>query len=165
MDADALMAGWYQFCYTQALPKPGFPAFSGMTELGQRLRVGKSCFPISRIACWPKKPSRVTNSFLRWGGFEQSVGRRSVRVLSVTEGDAEKRTRLKCSPCPMRMRTTAILNDCFLSTGHPAGCQSRRSNRVEPIAKPGEELRLMLDPQNDVESHAVAVRTQQDRPR
>lgn len=149
--------GLYQFCYTQGASKPGFRPFPGMTELGQ-VYESEKLFPIFENRLLPKNRPEY-ESFLRWGGFEASSTPDPFVVLSVTEGRRETDA-IEVFPCPMPDEDHCYLNRFFLH-----GIRWLPESSVDRVnqLQPGEELRLMLDPQNDADPHAVAVRTQQDR--
>lgn len=149
--------GLYQFCYTQGARKKGFRPFPGMENLDQ-VYESERLFPIFENRLLPKNRPEY-ESFLRWSGFDESATPDPVVVLGVTEGRRETDA-IEVFPCPVPKADHCYANRFFLHGIRwlPESCELR-INSLEP----GEILRLMPDPQNSADPHAVGVRTESDR--
>jgi hypothetical protein len=99
------------------------------------------------------------DEYLRWSGFDPSNPPDPIVVLGVTEG-LRATDAIEVFPCPAPDADCCYFNRFFL---HGIRWMPQESvNHISQLSQ-GEQLSLMLDLQNEVDPHAVALRTVDDR--
>lgn len=149
--------GTYRFFYTAGARKPGFQPFPGMKEL-DLVYESETLFPIFQNRLLSQGRPEY-ESFLRWSGFDAAAPPDPVVILGVTEGRKETDA-IEVFPCPVPDEEHCYFNRFFLH-----GVRWMPKHTLERVngLREGEELCLMLDPQNEADRDAVAVRTEEER--
>lgn len=141
----------YTFCYTQgAKTHPGFKPFSQMEDL-EKVYESEKLFPLFKNRLLARSRPEYED-YLRWGGFDPDHPPDPIAVLSVTEG-IRQTDAIEVFPCPQ-----PDSEGCYLSKFFLHGIQWA-PGAVEETAKlqPGQSLRIIPEPTNPVDKHAVGV--------
>ncbi len=148
--------GLYRFCYTHGAGKPGFRPFAGMGDL-QQVYESEALFPLfaNRLLS-ESRPEH--DAYLRWSGFDTDHRPEPIMVLGVTEG-LRQTDAVEVFPCPIPDAEGCYTNKFFLH-----GIRWLPDVTLERIGRleDGEQLKLMLDLQNEHDRQAVAVRTESE---
>lgn len=147
----------YRFCYTRGAKKPGFQPFRGMQHLAQ-IYESDELFPLFANRLLSESRPEY-EAYLRWSGFDPDLPPDPIVVLGVTEG-IRQTDAVEVFPCPVPDAEGCYLNKFFLHGIRwlPQSAVERASQLTE-----NEQLKLMLDLQNEHDPQAVAVRTEVDR--
>jgi len=150
-------AGLYRFRYINGAAKPGFRRFPGFSDL-YTVYESEDLFPLFANRLLAKARPEYAE-FLRWGGFADGVDAHPLSELGVTEG-LRQTDSVEVFPCPQPDAEGWFVNTFFLH-----GLQRLPAASLDRAValKPGESLKLMLDPQSDHNQHAIAVRTGDER--
>lgn len=147
----------YRFCYTEGARKAdGFRPFSGMANL-EEVYEADELFPLFKNRLLPASRPEY-EAFLLWGGFDPGSPPEPLAVLGVTEGIRQTDS-VELFPCPVPDNSGCYLNKFFL---HGLRWMPDSTHHRISKLKPEEPLLVMLDVQNQVDSNAVALRTQAD---
>ncbi|GIW95150.1 MAG: restriction endonuclease [Pirellulaceae bacterium] len=149
--------GLYRFWYTRGARKPGFCPFPQMEDLN-KVYESDELFPLFANRLLPQSRPEY-EAYLRWSGFDIHNPPDPIVVLGVTEG-IRQTDAVEVFPCPVPDAEGCYRNKFFLH-----GIQwlpDAAIKRIERL-KPDEQLKLMLDLQNDFDPNAVAVRTETER--
>lgn len=143
----------YRFCYTRGAWGGGFRPFEQMERLDQ-IYESESLFPVFANRLLPSSRPEY-EAYLRWSGFDPDNPPDPIVVLGVTEG-IRQTDAVEVFPCP-----APDLEGCYLNKFFLHGIRWMPAWAIERInrLRPGEQLRLMPDPQNPADPRAVAVRT------
>lgn len=145
----------YRFVYTHGAKKPGFRPFPQMERLEQ-VYESESLFPLFANRLLSESRPEYED-YLRWSDIDFEVGNPPdpILVLGVTEG-IRQTDAVEVFPCPV-----PDLDGCFFNKFFLHGVRWMPKSAVERIGKlvVGEQLKLLLDPQNDNDPNAVAIRT------
>jgi hypothetical protein len=146
--------GVYRFRYTRgAQIAENFSGFVGMNDLW-KVYESEALFPLFANRLLSKSRPEY-EAWLTWSGFDPAHPPEPLAILSVTEG-IRQTDHVEVFPCP-----TPDEDGCYLSRFFLHGLRWLPAAAVERAAllKPQEKLAIMLDPQNPVDPHAVALRT------
>lgn len=147
----------YRFYYTRGAENPDFTPLWGMDDLNQ-VYESTELFPVfdNRLL---KKSRAEYLDFLQWSGFAHETPPDPIAILAVSEGRRQT-DRIEVFPCP-----NPDVEGCFLNRFFLHGISWLDSKSVDRVNRlePDETLKLMPDPQNDHDPHAVAVRCVEDR--
>lgn len=148
--------GLYRFFYTQGARKPGFHPFPQMSDLDQ-VYESEMLFPLFANRLLSKSRPEYED-YLRWSGFDTKNPPDPIVVLGITEG-IRQTDAVEVFPCPMPSEDGCYTTKFFLH-----GIRWLDAGAIERIGRlqVGEPLKLMLDLQNEYDSLAVAVRTQEE---
>jgi hypothetical protein len=147
----------YRFWYTQGARKPGFQPFTQMEDLNT-VYESDELFPLFANRLLSRSRPEY-EAYLRWGGFDIGPPPDPIVVLGVTEG-IRQTDAVEVFPCPVPDAEGCYRNKFFL---HGLGwLPATALERIQRLQH-DEPLKLMADLQNDVDPHAVAVRTAADR--
>lgn len=147
----------YRFYYTRGARNPDFQPLWGMENLEQIFE-STELFPVFKNRLLSESRSEYED-FLRWSGFDRELPPDPVAILAVSEGRRETDA-IEVFPCPQPDGDRCFCNRFFL---HGIRWLSPLAiGRVNQL-QPGETLKLMPDPQNDYDPHAVGVRCVEDR--
>lgn len=147
----------FRFWYTQGARKPGFRPFVQMEALDQ-IYESVDLFPVFGNRLLSKSRPEY-EAFMRWSGFDSQNPPDPIVVLGVTEGRRETDA-IEVFPCPTPDAEGEYVNRFFLH-----GVRRLPVDVVDRVGRliAGECLKVSLDPQNEFDPHAVAVRTNTDR--
>jgi hypothetical protein len=149
--------GLYRFYYTAGARKPGFRPFAQMSDL-QQVYESEELFPVFANRLLSKSRPEYED-YLRWGGFDATNPPAPIVILGVTEG-IRQTDAIEVFPCPQPDSEGCYFNRFFL---HGLRWVSAAAHDRIARLQSGDCLKLMLDPQNDHDPDAVAVRTEDDR--
>lgn len=149
--------GTYRFFYTQGAKKPGFRPFDHMDAFDQ-VYESDELFPVfaNRLLSTSRPEYE---EFLKWGGFDQNHHPDPIVILGLTEGRRQTDA-IEVFPCPKPDDYGNYFNKFFLHGIRWLGDQA--AQRIARLRN-DEALKVMFDVQNDHDSNAVAVRTEDDR--
>lgn len=152
--------GLYRFRYTRGAElAEGFAGFIGMNDL-RTVYESEQLFPLFANRLLSKSRPEY-EAWLTWSGFDAANPPEPLAILGVTEG-IRQTDLVEVFPCP-----TPDDNECYLTRFFLHGLRWLPQASIERIGRllPGEQLALMPDIQNPYDSHAVALRTIDDRDR
>lgn len=146
--------GLYRFWYTHGARKPRFLPFAQMEQLEQ-VYESEELFPIFANRLLSESRPEY-ESYMRWSGFDFDIPPDPILILGVTEG-IRQTDAVEVFPCPVPNGEGCYFNRFFLH-----GIQWLPEAALTRIGKleKSQPLKLMLDLQNAVDPHAVAVRTE-----
>jgi hypothetical protein len=149
--------GLFRFWYTEGARKPGFRPFAQMERLNQ-VYESEELFPLFANRLLSKSRPEY-EAYLRWSGFDSDHAPDPILILGVTEG-IRQTDAVEVFPCPVR-----DVDGCYFTKFFLHGIRWMPDATIERIGRleENERLKMMLDFQNDVDSQAVAVRTETDR--
>lgn len=145
-------AGTYRFLYTKgARLLHGFRPFPQMPEWDQVYET-KELFPLfaNRLL---SRSRQEYESYLRWSGFDAVATPDPIAILGVTEG-LRQTDRVEVFPFPVPDVNGDYENKFFLHGLRWISPES--SERLKQLV-PGEILRMIAEPQNLSDPHAVAL--------
>ena len=146
--------GVYRFIYTKgAKSLEGFRPFHGMDDL-TRIYESDDLFPVFMNRLLPESRPEY-EAYLRWSGFDADNPPDPISILGVTEGIRQTDS-IELFPCPVPDLDGCYINKFFLHglRWMPEAAKVRIMKLEE-----GEPLYLMPDLFNQVDPHAVALRT------
>jgi hypothetical protein len=146
----------FRFWYTQGARKPGFRPFTQMEKLNQ-IYESAELFPLFANRLLSESRPEY-EAFMRWSGLDTDNSPDPILILGVTEG-LRQTDAVEVFPCPAPGADGCYFNKFFLH-----GIRWLADAAVKRIdgLKEDELLKLMLDPQNQYDPQAVAVRTDAD---
>lgn len=146
--------GVYRFVYTQgARTAEGFTPFNGMEDL-TAIYESDELFPIFANRLLPKSRPEY-EAFLRWSGFDPAHPPDPIAILSVTEG-IRQTDQIEVFPCPTPDENQCYLNKFFL---HGQRYMPEVAKARVLRLRENEPLSVALDPRNETDPFAVALRT------
>lgn len=95
-------------------------------------------------------------AFIKWSGFDPAHPPDPLTILGVTEG-IRRTDLIEVFPGPVRNQNNRYLNTFFL---HGLRYMAEAARQQAMTLQPGERLLAMLDPCNDADPEAVALRTE-----
>ena len=153
--------GLYRFFYTHgANTLSGFQPFAQMDDLEQ-VYESTELFPLFANRLLSERRPEY-DAYLRWGGFEHASPPDPMTILAVTEGQRQTDA-IEVFPCPAR-----DANDCYLNRFFLHGVRWAEEAGRKYIAEQlqaGEKLKLVPEPTNTHDSHAVAIYPQHSEDR
>ena len=145
----------YNFHYTNGVKvADGFSPFSGMTDLAEVYK-SESLFPLFANRLLSKNRPEYPK-LIKWMGFSDSDPE-PIEMLGLTRG-------IRATDQFEMFNKINVLNDgsfehVFFAHGFKH-FPDRAQNRIRELYN-GEELKLVLDKQNDFDPHAVLIRTKE----
>lgn len=149
--------GLYRFWYTRGALQREFRPFAQMESLDQ-VYESESLFPLFANRLLSQSRPEY-DAYLHWSGFQADRRPDPILVLGVTEGLRETDA-IEVFPCPIPDAKGCYVNKFFLHGLRWLPDAARE--RIDRLREE-ETLKLMLDPQNDYDPRAVAVRTESER--
>jgi len=151
---------FYRFFYTQgAQDLPGFQPFPKMDNLNE-VYESTELFPLFVNRLLSKRRPEY-EAYLRWSGFSHDNPPNPLTILAVTEGQRQTDA-IEVFPCPLPDGDGCYLNRFFL---HGIRWTEEAGQACVDHLREGEQLRLVPDPTNPVDSLAVAIYPLVDGPR
>jgi HIRAN domain len=146
----------FRFWYTRGALKPGFRPFTQMEQLNQ-VYESAELFPLFANRLLSESRPEY-EAFMQWSGFDTHNSPDPILILGVTEG-LRQTDAVEVFPCPAPGADGCYFNKFFLH-----GIRWLADAAVKRIdgLKEDELLKLMLDPQNQYDPQAVAVRTDEE---
>lgn len=144
----------YRFCYTNgAKTLEGFRPFDGMEDLDEVYH-SDTLFPMLLNRLLPKSRPEYKD-FLRWNDFDPSDPPEPLLLLQRSEG-IKKTDSIEVFPCPVPDNKGCYLNFFFV---HGMRFQLNNPAATEAISQlhSGDRLQLRCEPDNPVDSFAVAI--------